>query len=620
MDKIRYICLIFAVLLAQLAKGATILVSNQQQLHEALAKAAPGDTILLDKGKWNNVALTIETNGTKEKPIVIAAATPGAVQFTGNSFIKFGSDYVVVSGIQFVDGFSEKGAVVEFRKSNDQLANYCRLTNCVFDGFNKPGRFDNENWIVLWGQHNRIDHCTIGGKLTGGTTIIVELNDERSQQNHHEIDSNYFNGRLPLGSNGGETIRVGVSRYALTSSRTNIHHNYFERCNGEVEIISIKSGDNQVNNNTFYECEGGLVLRHGERNTVTGNIFIGNNKPYTGGVRIINPGHTVSNNLFMSLAGERFHSGFSVLNGVPNSLPNRYVEVRDVRIHNNTFIDCKNIVFGAGKDPERTVSPQKVSVYLNLIITKTKKWYEDANNDGGIKFANNGLFTPASRSSMRSFNWNKGARTKFEYNGNNYELWRLPFIGAPTARLPWMSTKNTGATWFTPAKPKLTAPITYTVSAAQSRELPAIVAKANAGDIIQLTDTGLYQLNEPLVIRTLLTIKGKAGGTKAQLVNTGEKSLPAFIIIENGGSVTVEHIQFNSAYKSYGDVQTAISTTTKPMNSLCSSTSMKVISVVSAEPKVPMPIQLSLQTVCFIIIPVQVSIFPQRKMIKEYTM
>jgi len=36
--------------------------------------------------------------------------------------------------------------------------------------------------------------------------------------------------------------------------------------------------------------------------------------------------------------------------------------------------------------------------------------------------------------------------------------------------------------------------------------------------------------------------------------------------MENGGSIKVENIQFNSAYKSYGDVQSAISTTTKPMN------------------------------------------------------
>ncbi len=567
MIKTRHIWVLLIVLFVQDAQAYSILVGNPKQLHEALAKAAPGDTILLDKGKWNDVALTIEKSGTKEKPIVIAAATPGTVQFTGNSFVRFGSDHVIISGIQFIDGFAEKGAVVEFRKSIDKLASYCRLTNCVIDNYNKPGRFNNENWIVLWGQHNRIDHCTIGGKLTGGATIIVELNDDRSQQNYHEIDSNYFNGRLPLGSNGGETIRVGVSRYALTSSRTNIHHNYFERCSGEVEIISIKSGDNQINNNTFYECEGGLVLRHGERNTVTGNVFIGNNKPYTGGVRIINPGHTVSNNLFTGLAGERFHAAFSVLNGVPNSLPNRYVEVKDVAIHHNTFIDCKSIVFGAGKDPERTVSPQNVSVDRNLVITNNKQWYADANNDGGIQFTDNAWFAPRSTASARDFMLSRGAHTKLEYNGNLYELWRLPLTGASAEQLPLMSAKNTGASWYMPVKPILTAPVTYTVSAAQSKELPAIVAKAKAGDIIQLADTGLYELKEPLVIRTLLTIKGRNGNNKPQLVNTGEKGLPAFIIIENGGSVTVEHIQFNSAYKSYGDVPTAISTTTKPMNS-----------------------------------------------------
>src|ERR1044072_6212932 len=161
MKKIRYIYFLVIALLAHGAQAASILVSNPQQLNNALTNAQPGDTILLDKGNWKDVALTIETNGTKEKPVVIAAATPGAVQFTGNSFIKFGSDYVVVSGIHFVDGFAEKGAVVEFRTNNDKLANHCRLTNCVIDSYNKPGRFDNENWIILWGQYNRIDHCTI---------------------------------------------------------------------------------------------------------------------------------------------------------------------------------------------------------------------------------------------------------------------------------------------------------------------------------------------------------------------------------------------------------------------------------------------------------------------------
>ena len=529
--------------------ASTIPVSNPQQLRDALTKVQPGDTILLNKGKWSNVALQIETSGTKEKPVVIAAAEPGAVEFTGNSFIQFGSNHVVVSGILFTNGFAEKGATVEFRKDNDHLANNCRLTNCVFDSYNKPGRFDTENWIVFWGQHNRVDHCTFKNKLTSGPTIIVELNDERSQQNYHELDSNYFNGRPPLGSNGGETIRVGVSRYALTSSRTNIHHNYFERCNGEVEIVSIKSGDNQINYNTFWECEGGLVLRHGERNTVNGNVFIGNNKPNTGGVRIINPGHTVCNNMFFELAGERFRAAFSVLNGVPNSLPNRYVPVKDVNIHHNTFVDCKSIVFGAGKDPERTAPPQNVIFSNNLIKTDGKRLYEDINNDGGIQFVNNTYYAPGVTIPVKGFTATS-------------QVLKLANIN----QTKWMNAQTTGAQWFKPEQPKLTAPETYSVAAAQSKELPAIVAKAHAGDIILLTDTGLYQLEEPVTIRTLLTIKGSGPKIKPQLVSATEKSLPAFFLLENGGSASVENIQFNSAYKSYGDVQAAISTTTKPMN------------------------------------------------------
>jgi poly(beta-D-mannuronate) lyase len=129
-----------------------------------------------------------------------------------------------------------------------------------------------------------------------------------------------------------------------------------------------------------------------------------------------------------------------------------------------------------------------------------------------------------------------------------------------------MDERTTGAQWFKPELPKGTAPVTYSVSAAQSKELPAIVAKAHAGDIIMLTDAGLYQIAEPVVIRTLLTIKGSNPEIKPQLVSATEKGLPAFIILENGGSAIVENIQFNSAYKSYGDVQSAISTTTKPMN------------------------------------------------------
>jgi poly(beta-D-mannuronate) lyase len=547
-------------------KAQSTLVSNQEELNTALAKAHAGDSILLKSGVWKDISLTIETSGTAQQPIVIAAQQPGKVQFTGNSFIRFGSNYVTVTGLHFTNGYTKDRAIVEFRTDDQHLANHCRITNCEIENFSKPERFTTDSWLILWGQHNRIDHCIIGDKLNGGTTLIVELNGERSQNNEHSIDSNYFRGHSPLGSNGGETIRVGVSRYSLTPSRTNIHHNYFEHCSGEVEIVSIKSGSNNIYNNLFYECEGGLVLRHGSKNRIANNIFIGNNKPFTGGVRVINPGHTVSNNLFIDLAGERFHSGFSVLNGVPNSSISRYHQVKDATIEHNTFVNCRSIIFGAGKDPERTAAPQNVRFADNLIQPAGKVLYEDANKDGGVILTNNGYTGTALVTPVKGFSNEKVTYKEQQYNQRNY---RIPVgsKGADLSQLSWMEALTTIPSWYMDDDEVMPVAKTYAVSAAQSKELPVIIAKARAGDVIELTDTGYYEIEKTFVINKRLTIQAKRGLTgKPELVNVSGKSLPAFMIIEKGGDLTVENIQFNSAYKSYGDVQSGISTTTAPMN------------------------------------------------------
>ena len=129
-------------------------------------------------------------------------------------------------------------------------------------------------------------------------TLIVILNDKRCLENYHLIDHNYFGERPVYGSNGAETMRVGTSQQAYSSSNTIIENNLFERCSGEVEVISIKSSDNIIRNNTLLECEGVVALRHGDRNTVNNNLFIGNGRRNTGGIRVVNAGHRIYDNLF----------------------------------------------------------------------------------------------------------------------------------------------------------------------------------------------------------------------------------------------------------------------------------------------------------------------------------
>ena len=139
-----------------------------------------------------------------------------------------------------------------------------------------------------------------------GVLIAVTLDNEGSRKNFHSIDHNYFGRRLPLGSNSGEIIRIGNSQHALFYSNTHITDNLFEECDGEAEVISVKSCGNLVKNNIFKKCQGSVVLRHGNDNRVEGNLFLGMKKEGTGGVRIINEDQGVFNNFFYQLRGEGF--------------------------------------------------------------------------------------------------------------------------------------------------------------------------------------------------------------------------------------------------------------------------------------------------------------------------
>lgn len=559
----KFLCSIFFLFVAARSLHAEeILVSTSSELKTATAKAKPGDVILLKDQVWADVQLVISGKGTKTQPIWVKPEKGNSVKITGKSNLKIGGEYIYIKGFHFNNGYSPKEHLITFRVDNNNLANHCRITQFAIENFSQPERFAADSWVALWGKNNRVDHNTFTNKLNAGPVIIAELNDERSQQNYHSIDSNYFNGRQRFGSNGGETIRIGVSRYSLTSSRTQIVHNYFERCSGEVEIVSIKSGENNISFNTFFECEGSLVLRHGAKNVVQGNLFLGNNKPFTGGVRVINPGHKVIDNVFKDLKGTAFRSPLALMNGVPNSLINRYYQVVDVQITNNTFINCQTLLFGAGKDAERTLSPQKVLFSKNLLVSPTVPIYADENNDRGVVVASNAL--GSNGNALSGFAFKKP--NSVTINGMVFPY--LDGFGAPLKKMGFVQKNDVGATWYkqeiktTNANPK-----TVRVAAKESKKLPQMIATLTDGDVLELTDTGFYELEDEIIVDKSIIIRAAAGLTaKPVLVNSSTKTLAAFITIENGASVKVKGIAFKGAFGSSGDVRCGIRSTEKPMN------------------------------------------------------
>ncbi|MCL4159901.1 UNVERIFIED_CONTAM: hypothetical protein GTU68_051592, partial [Idotea baltica] len=300
------------------------LVSAQVEFESAVAEANAGDTIILANGVWEDFEILFSGQGTEDKPITLRAEESGQVIISGESNLRLAGEYLVVSGLVFKDGYTPTSEVISFRRTKGDVANHSRVTEVVIDSFSNPERTETDYWVSLYGKHNRFDHNHLEGKRNKGVTMAVRLDSEESRENYHEIDHNYFGPRSVLGSNGGETLRIGTSHYSLSDSFSRVENNYFDRADGELEIISNKSGGNVFRGNVFFESRGTLTMRHGNGNLVENNVFFGNGVDHTGGIRVINADQTIRNNYMEGLAGYRFGGALVVMNGVPNSPINRY--------------------------------------------------------------------------------------------------------------------------------------------------------------------------------------------------------------------------------------------------------------------------------------------------------
>lgn len=342
-----------------------------EKVADALKSAKGGDTLYVKSGEYNNLDLKWEGRGTCEAPVVVMAREKGGVVIGGTTKMHISGEGLEINGLVFRGGHIDKGAVIEF-KNGDSLAQNCHMTECVVDSYNPARRDVLYSYVHLYGRNNRVDHCSFLGKKSLGVTLIVMLNYSGCIENNHSVDHNYFGPRPVYGSNGAETIRVGTSQQCMENSRTHIHDNLFEGCNGEVEVISIKSCENVIEHNVLYECQGVLALRHGDRNIARENIFIGNGIRNTGGIRIVGEDQQVLGNRMYGIAGTRFFSAFALMCGVPNSLPNRYMQVKNTIVRDNLLSDCASIDLNCGADFERTLGAVG-TVWENNTVCKGEK-------------------------------------------------------------------------------------------------------------------------------------------------------------------------------------------------------------------------------------------------------
>ena len=556
-----------------------ILVSNQSELKEAIKKAKPGDAILLKEGTYRDLEIVFFGEGTKENPISLKAETPGKVFIEGMSSLEISGNYLKVDGLFFRNGHSPKTNVIAFRTGKSKVANNSSVTNCVILDFNNLERDQDNLWVQFYGKHNTLAHCYIAGKTNGGPTVRVDLKGNQSIRNYHQIVNNHFGPRPRKGGARGETIQLGSSFTSMSPSNTTIANNLFEECNGEVEVISSKTNFNLIKNNVFYKSEGSVVTRHGNYVTIDGNYFIGDgiNQQY-GGIRIINTGHWVTNNLFYKIKGKNFRSPIAIMNGIPKSPLNRYNQVTDVVVAYNTFVDSDSPwQFGVGtniaqaavlpKSEIRSARPLRTEVVNNVIYNSVGDASPIIEHDkaDGVTFKsniidNNGVEIKNSHGliskelTLTDIGTNLSVPTTgFDavaiYKGFDFEIITKDLLGNSRSKfnqigailnsendsLDLLDKTKYGTDWFSNEVADRNS-ITHTVN--NTDELVAKLQEAQSGDVLNL-NAGSYRISKSLVIDKTITIQSNG---KAKISYNGAKNTPA-IELHAYGKLVLKNIK-----------------------------------------------------------------------------
>lgn len=361
--------------------NCTQVVDSISELEEAAEGLVAGDTLCLADGTYTgDLELRVEGIGTQDMPITVAAENPGNAIITGGEISsRLGGEHIILQGFVFRDGESGS-SIIKFEKETE--CRYCRVTEVsIIDMDN--GDYDSSKWIEFYGHHNRVDHSWFSGKESRGALLVLgrwtseeDFNANGFPADYAQIDHNYFGDRPPAfgqayagsSDNEYEGIRLGLSTTHSAPSFSIVENNYLERIQGEAEVISNKSANNIIRNNTVRDSNGSIVNRHGAQVTISNNFVLGDDNPFSGGIRIVDDGHTVTNNY---VEGARYLSsnwngGIVLTTGDgAGDTENGYQNVENVLIAHNTIVDSVNSlnIYG-GKNDE---APENIYFVNNLI-------------------------------------------------------------------------------------------------------------------------------------------------------------------------------------------------------------------------------------------------------------
>lgn len=234
--------------------------------------ASPLDIISLMPGDYTN---TVRKNLTKTTSglVTFRSKYPGQARIFDEP-IDLGTQFTIFSGFD-----------MRYDNANMEInAPDCTVERNKF--FFDPADTAN-HWLEVKHPRSTVQNNEFKNMTSGNNAIYV----------HNSVssgvvprDCRVLNNYIHDFSASATPMTIGFSGVAARDLSCEVAGNRFERCNGDDEIMSIKSSNNYIHDNTIVESQGSLTLRQCNTCIVDNNILI------DCGIRMYGNGHTITRN------------------------------------------------------------------------------------------------------------------------------------------------------------------------------------------------------------------------------------------------------------------------------------------------------------------------------------
>jgi len=386
------ICLFFTVTVAQPSVGATHRVDNSSDLKKAIASAVDGDVIEV---AGPSIRLKIvDKKADKSNRITVRSAkllgtSVSSVEINNCSGIVLeGFRFPPSSASTLVKVVNSKGITISrnfFDHKDVKKSQSTIVTTQACDEIEIAyNTFTNKN----------VGNKSSGDKLSGSyiktqwdepnITKNLHIHHNYFQGIAHSVDPNSSSGK-PYGDSDREAIVFGVSDSQDIETNHLVEYNLFEDCDGENEIITMKTSKNVVRYNTFLNCMGSVTIRFGSETSVHGNYFFGTGasaKPtdpnyQTGGVRVYGTRHKVYNNYMEGLTGLSYRLPILIDSGDTQDSSNGDGHQRstEVEVTHNTIVNAAGGIHVGSSHYK--LQPKDNKIANNLVVGTSGTIFEN---------------------------------------------------------------------------------------------------------------------------------------------------------------------------------------------------------------------------------------------------